>query len=54
MTLVPPEVQAAQGLRLADHDHDKITARAVAGICEHALLVRLEARPDQDGGADHA
>lgn len=30
MTLVPPEVQANQGLRLAYYDHDKITAQDVA------------------------
>jgi pimeloyl-ACP methyl ester carboxylesterase len=30
MALVPPEVQAAQGLRLAYYDRDKISARSVA------------------------
>ncbi len=30
MTLVPPEVQATQALRLAYHDQDKISARAIA------------------------
>jgi pimeloyl-ACP methyl ester carboxylesterase len=30
MTLVPPEVQATQALRIAYHDQDKISARAIA------------------------
>ncbi len=50
MTLVPPEVQAAQGLRLAYYDHDKITARAVAEYAntlyspasKHALIKTVE------------
>ena len=47
---VPPEVQAAQGLRLAYYDHDKITARAVAEYAntlyspasKHALIKTVE------------
>lgn len=50
MTLVPPEVQAAQGLRLAYFDRDKITARAVAEYAstlyspaaKHALTKTVE------------
>ena len=50
MTLVPPEVQAAQGLRLAYYDRDKITARAVAEYAntlyspasKHALVKTVE------------
>jgi pimeloyl-ACP methyl ester carboxylesterase len=50
MTLVPPEVQATQGLRLAYYDHDKITARAVAEYAntlyspaaKHALMKTVE------------
>jgi pimeloyl-ACP methyl ester carboxylesterase len=50
MTLVPPEVQVAQGLRLAYYDHDKITARAVAEYAntlyspasKHALIKTVE------------
>jgi pimeloyl-ACP methyl ester carboxylesterase len=30
MTLVPPEIQATQALRIAYHDQDKISARAIA------------------------
>ena len=50
MTLVPPEVQAAQGLRLAYYDRDKITASAVAEYAnalyspasKHALIKTVE------------
>ena len=50
MTLVPPEVQATQGLRLAYYDRDKITARAVAEYAstlyspaaKHALAKTVE------------
>ncbi len=50
LTLVPPELQAAQGLRLAYYDHDKITARAVAEYAntlyspasKHALIKTVE------------
>jgi pimeloyl-ACP methyl ester carboxylesterase len=50
MALVPPEVQAAQGLRLAYYDHDKITKRAVAEYAstlyspaaKHALAKTVE------------
>ena len=50
MTLVPPEVQVAQGLRLAYYDRDKITARAVAEYAntlyspasKHALIKTVE------------
>ena len=50
MTLVPPEVQATQGLRLAYYDRDKITARAVAEYAntlyspasKHALIKTVE------------
>lgn len=50
MTLVPPEVQAAQGLRLAYYDRDKITARAVSEYAnalyspasKHALIKTVE------------
>ncbi len=50
MTLVPPEVQATQGLRLAYFNHDKITARAVAEYAstlyspaaKHALTKTVE------------
>ncbi len=50
MALVPPEVQAAQGLRLAYYDRDKITARAVAEYAntlyspaaKHALTKTIE------------
>ena len=50
MTLVPPEVQAAQGLRLAYYDRDKITSRAVAEYAntlyspasKHALIKTVE------------
>ena len=50
MTLVPPEFQAAQGLRLAYYDRDKITSRAVAEYAntlyspaaKHALTKTVE------------
>jgi pimeloyl-ACP methyl ester carboxylesterase len=50
MALVPPEVQAAQGLRLAYYDHDKITKRAIAEYAstlyspaaKHALTKTVE------------
>ncbi len=50
MTLVPPEVQVAQGLRLAYYDNTKITARAVAEYAntlyspasKHALIKTVE------------
>ena len=50
MTLVPPEVQAAQGLRLAYYDQDKITSRTVAEYAntlyspasKHALIKTVE------------
>jgi pimeloyl-ACP methyl ester carboxylesterase len=50
MALVPPEVQAAQGLRLAYFDREKITARAVAEYAnalyspaaKHALMKTIE------------
>ena len=50
MTLVPPEVQAAQGLRLAYYDHGKITRRAIAEYAstlyspaaKHALMKTVE------------
>jgi pimeloyl-ACP methyl ester carboxylesterase len=50
MTLVPPEVQAAQGLRLAYYNRDNITARAVAEYAstlyspaaKHALAKTVE------------
>jgi pimeloyl-ACP methyl ester carboxylesterase len=50
MTLVPPEVQAAQGLRLAYYDRDKISAQDVAEYAntlyspaaKHALTKTVE------------
>jgi pimeloyl-ACP methyl ester carboxylesterase len=50
MTLVPPEVQATQGLRLAYYDREKITARAIAEYAstlyspaaKHALTKTVE------------
>ncbi|MBI4723628.1 MAG: alpha/beta hydrolase [Rhodomicrobium sp.] len=50
MTLVPPEVQAAQGLRLAYYDRSKISARDVAEYAntlyspaaKHALVKTVE------------
>ncbi len=50
MALVPPEVAAAQGLRLAYFDHDKITNRAIAEYAsalyspaaKHALAKTVE------------
>jgi pimeloyl-ACP methyl ester carboxylesterase len=50
MTLVPPEVQAAQGLRLAYYDRNKITKRAIAEYAstlyspaaKHALVKTVE------------
>ena len=50
MTLVPPEVQASQGLRLAYFDRDKISSRAVAEYAstlyspaaKHALTKTVE------------
>lgn len=50
MALVPPEVQAAQGLRLAYYDRDKITTRAVSEYAsalyssgsKHALIQTVE------------
>src|SRR5262249_11016065 len=50
MTLVPPEVQAGQGLRLAYYDRDKISAQDVAEYAntlyspaaKHALTKTVE------------
>jgi pimeloyl-ACP methyl ester carboxylesterase len=53
MTLVPPELQAGQGLRLAYYDRDKITAQDVAEYAnslyspaaKHALTKTVEHLP---------
>jgi pimeloyl-ACP methyl ester carboxylesterase len=50
MTIVPPEVQAGQGLRLAFYDRDKITAQDIAEYAntlyspaaKHALTKTVE------------
>jgi len=50
MALVPPEVQSAQGLKLAYYDHEKITSRAISEYAtalyspaaKHALVKTVE------------
>ncbi|MBT3069701.1 alpha/beta hydrolase [Rhodomicrobium sp. Az07] len=50
MALVPPEVQSAQGLKLAYYDHEKITERAIteyasplhSPAAKHALVKTVE------------